>query len=347
MSFAGLNCEVVSIKWSATTKKSLVVRIACTPGMPGDKGPTGDKGVTGDKGPPGDKGATGDKGLPGDKGITGDKGLTGDKGSTGDKGANGDAGGSVIVFEHGSNAAAIRPVTTAPVFWSGTVQPNNWVNGDVWLNTSSGGGTPSPTMPSNIVANWSAGNLALTEGATVNNWTDSVGSLALVATGSPTYLATEKAVRYDGSTARHDATLAMAQPTTTIVLFRMPVTTASVPIIGSNTSIHSLSTSSASFFQANNGTALARPNALSANQWYMGVMVANGSSSSVQIGTETPTTGNTGTNARSSVRVASNTAASAFGRIDVKAILLFNRVLISSEIADVKTLLQNEHGLTL
>ena len=46
-------------------------------------------------------------------------------------------GGTVpVVFEHGSNATAIRPSTTAIVVWVGTVQPTNWLDGDQWINAT-------------------------------------------------------------------------------------------------------------------------------------------------------------------------------------------------------------------
>lgn len=42
------------------------------------------------------------------------------------------------VVEHGSTAGTARPTTSLGVRWEGTVAPTNAINGDRWLNTSTG-----------------------------------------------------------------------------------------------------------------------------------------------------------------------------------------------------------------
>lgn len=48
--------------------------------------------------------------------------------------SGGGSGGGVEVFAHGSNAAAIRPTTTSIVMWVGTVEPDNWIDDDIWVD---------------------------------------------------------------------------------------------------------------------------------------------------------------------------------------------------------------------
>lgn len=40
--------------------------------------------------------------------------------------------GVMVYFNHGSNANADRPQVSGPVYWTGTVQPNNASAGDLW-----------------------------------------------------------------------------------------------------------------------------------------------------------------------------------------------------------------------
>jgi len=41
---------------------------------------------------------------------------------------------------HGSTASTPRPETDAVCLWSGTVEPDNWVDGDLWVDLVAGGG---------------------------------------------------------------------------------------------------------------------------------------------------------------------------------------------------------------
>lgn len=261
--------------------------------------------------------------------------------------AQGSAGASVETFNHGTNAAAIRPVTSAPIIWVGTAQPSQWLNGDIWFDTSVAGGPSIPAMPSGLVAHWSVSDLSLANGATVTSWADRVGGLALTASGAPSYSGTVEAVSYDGVDDMHNAPLALAQPSTYITIFRLPSSTVSQPILGSETLIHSISTTSTSILQANHGASLQRSGVIPANTWMMASVVANGSSSGISVDAGARTSGGGGANGRTTVRVASNTAGTSFARLDVKSILVFNRALTDAELADVKANINSDLGMTL
>lgn len=42
----------------------------------------------------------------------------------------------VGAVNHGSDATVARPTGFAWVRWKGSVQPNNWIAGDEWVNTA-------------------------------------------------------------------------------------------------------------------------------------------------------------------------------------------------------------------
>lgn len=46
------------------------------------------------------------------------------------------APGSVGVAVHGANASFARPTGHSQYIWIGSVQPNNAVNNDLWVNTA-------------------------------------------------------------------------------------------------------------------------------------------------------------------------------------------------------------------
>lgn len=104
--------------------------------------------------PPSDgaTGATGPQGAIGATGATGSQGATGPgippAGTTGQvltKNSNSDgdvvwseaiASNTLGYVNHGTNANIARPIGYASILWVGTVQPNNWISGDIWENPS-------------------------------------------------------------------------------------------------------------------------------------------------------------------------------------------------------------------
>ena len=44
--------------------------------------------------------------------------------------------GSAGVVEHGAVASVSRPGGYSMIFWIGSVEPNNAINNDVWINTA-------------------------------------------------------------------------------------------------------------------------------------------------------------------------------------------------------------------
>jgi hypothetical protein len=68
--------------------------------------------------------------------FVGAKGDQGDQGLPGDQGPQGPAGtieNGMTVVNHGATADTARPTGAAAVYWIGTVEPTNAVDGDLWF----------------------------------------------------------------------------------------------------------------------------------------------------------------------------------------------------------------------
>lgn len=137
-------------------------------GDPGPKGDTGDQGIQGEQGPKGDKGDPGPKGDKGDQGPKGDQGdvtdaaintIVSDESSATRNTINilaafaannvvTQVAGVVVenqnaiaaletsamqVVQHGTNASAARPADAPAVYWSGSAEPENATDGDLWI----------------------------------------------------------------------------------------------------------------------------------------------------------------------------------------------------------------------
>ena len=136
-------------------------------GVSGNTGATGVSGLDGATGATGAQGATGIQGIQGIQGPQGATGVSGATGASGLQGATGPSGqgvpsggttGQVLskssssdfdtvwttgiasntlgYANHGTNASMARTSGYAAILWVGTVQPNNWISGDIWENPS-------------------------------------------------------------------------------------------------------------------------------------------------------------------------------------------------------------------
>jgi len=78
---------------------------------------------------------------------------------------------------HGTNASYSRPAVSVAVIWIGSVQPNNAINGDVWLDTS--GTTPSitTTVIDSLSLGVNTNQFLLASGTTPLDWTTTAGVL--------------------------------------------------------------------------------------------------------------------------------------------------------------------------
>lgn len=251
----------------------------------------------------------------------------------------------VIIFNHDANAAAIRPVTDAIVVWTGTVEPDNMIDDDIWFNSSA---NIAPEMPAGLVADFYVTDLsALSNGATVSTWSSRTGSYDLTPTaGTPTYQSSDPAVVF-ASSAYMDAPIALSQPDTVVAVFQLNSSGVSQPIIGSSTSVHAISTTASQYPSISAGTALSfSSGTVGLNQWYYGAAVFNGASSRNRFGAVS-VTGNAGTNARTNLRIAANSSASSFSTMKLKAVLVFDTALTDQELSDVRTLVSTELGIAL
>lgn len=268
---------------------------------------------------------------------------------------------SLQTIYHNDNQNVIRPATSSPVVWVGTVRPSNWLNGDIWF-TASPTTTPPPTepptdppteppatgFPTGLVAHYSVLDLAsLANGATVSNWPNKIsgGASLTNASGTPSYNATNKYVQYDGVDDRHDGVVNVPQPSTTIVVGRYLTAGASKPFVSGTSTVNGITATGASAWSMNAGTSLAHGSRIDTN-WHFIEARFNGTNSSLLVDS-TRVSGNAGTAARTGIRIASNTGLSSYSNIAVKAVLVFNKVLTADEVEAVRSKLSTDLSMAL
>jgi hypothetical protein len=70
---------------------------------------------------------------------------------------------ALVVVNHGSDDDVARPSGVGGVYWVGSVEPSNSVNGDLWYNSDSGELTPSYTPPPpTFITTWKTDNTGVT-----------------------------------------------------------------------------------------------------------------------------------------------------------------------------------------
>jgi hypothetical protein len=106
------------------------------PGVQGPAGPQGERGesVQGPKGDTGDSGVANATAPVTYNPTTKTVGLATGVGLTTTSGALVNTG--IVTVTHGSTASTARPSGAAVVYWRGSVEPTNALNGDLWYDTS-------------------------------------------------------------------------------------------------------------------------------------------------------------------------------------------------------------------
>ncbi|WP_146087952.1 hypothetical protein [Rathayibacter sp. AY1B5] len=256
---------------------------------------------------------------------------------------SGSAGGGIVVFDHGTNANAIRPVVAGAVLWQGSVAPNLMVDGDLWADTSATA-VPGPavdTMPTDFSHRWEAYDLTGADGSDAAAWKNRLTTAPnFTHTGTPKLRVAGsglKYVQYDGTAARSDAAIAtQGQPYTKLVLARFRTPASSRVIIGGTSGSCNIATTSTGKLSMTNGSTLSHtlgPD--TAWHIFMAESVTDGGQSTLAVDAD-EVRGAAGSGGQTGLRLAANGGLTTFTAVDVAAVAVFPRRLSSDDRAKIK-----------
>jgi len=246
------------------------------------------------------------------------------------------------VVEHGSVAATIRPTTSGPVTWIGSVQPTNWLDGDDWYEATA---VVVDIPTANLVNYWRAEDLTLTSGQAVTTMANRVnGGPALTAAGGPVFNveSSVSSVLLDGVDDQlSETTTALNQPTTTITVGRYVVGAASKPWVGAATNLHAITATSASKWSVNAGTSLAHTASIDTG-WHMVAAVFNGTSTIIYVD-GVAVTGTGGTNARAGTRIGANSGQTAFANMKFTMTAQYGTAMTTADLDSMRSILKTRY----
>lgn len=270
-----------------------------------------------------------------------------------------------IVVSNWHKAVAATPRTPGGAnhveMWIGTVTPTYAMNGDLYLNTSSGTMQPltvTAALPtSGKVAEYDASTLATAVSGSLSPWPDGLGTYPAAANGAvaPTVIlgpgSVSKAVQFNGSTQQlTNAALTGSQPCTLVVVGRFTNSSqVSKGLVGtvSNTSgsRQNVGVSSGGLFYASAGTAIL--GAAVDTAWHVLVARFSTTSSDLKVltaGTTTTVAGNAGTENFSGIRLGANSAGG-LGACELAHVLRYDRLWTDQECLDGIAYLRTKWGL--
>lgn len=240
---------------------------------------------------------------------------------------------------HGSNPNILRPNQQGRANWWGTVQPNNWLDGDRWYDYAEiATGNPTPgDVPGGYTHRYEAADITLADGATLTTWGNRIqANPAFVGTGGVTFRNFNglKRVSFDGVNDKMDAAIAdITQPYTKVVLARYVTPVASRVLLGGTSGAANIASMSTGKISMTNGTTLAHTANVDA-EWHLFTALSDGNTSAIAVG-DSVVTGDAGSGPQTGLRLAANAGLSTYSNIEVALVLVYPRALTTAEGASI------------